>query len=180
MMNSHKYNWLVGVLAVVLTLAALAGGQLLWQKYAVAKPLDKMLQGIDGLEQAAWEDGTKKEDIVKINVTLHQVTNLSKTYNHITEGSQRILGSKGFKIIIHDSRTPELEQFYYGIHYYIQEAIFNGNFAFMSERIREQAAKQGITVQIYVDANNVYLQAVKDGAEMYEVVPRQSNAREVK
>ncbi|SDF64601.1 hypothetical protein [Sporolituus thermophilus] len=175
----RKYNLLIGLMSVVLTIALLAGGQVLWQKYAVAKPLDKMLQGIDGVESATWEEGTKKEE-VKIHVTLHQVGNLPKTYSEITDGSRQILGARGFKIIIHDNRTPELEQFYYRVHYFVQEAIFTGNFALMAERLQEQAARSGVAVQAYVDARHVYLKMTKDGGEMYEVVPRTIDGREVK
>lgn len=170
-MNGKQYNWLVSVVAIVATLAVLAGGQMVWQRFAVAQPLDKLFQGVDGVAKASWEEG-KKDDVVQIYITLANVNNLQKTYSAINDGAKRILGTKPFKIHIEDKRTPELEQFYYNVHYHIQEAVATGNFSIMVERVQKQAADAGVAAKIIVEAKVVYLQLAKDGGEMYVVVPR--------
>jgi hypothetical protein len=179
-MNWTKHRWVVGCIAVVVTFAVLACGQLVWQKYAVAKPLDKVFHGINGVESAAWEDNSKSGESVKIYVTLRDVTNLQKTYEELLEGGKRILGPKDFKIVIKDARTPELEQFYYNVHYNVQEAIFNGNFTIMAERIREKAVKEGLDARIIVDINNVYLDLSQQSDHMYVVIPRKIDSQGVK
>jgi len=121
--------------------------------------------------KASWEEG-KKDDVVQIYISLENVNNLQKTYSAINDGAKRILGTKPFKITIEDKRTPELEQFYYNVHYHIQEAVVTGNFAVMAERVQKQAAEAGVTAKIIVEAKVVYLQLAKDGGQMYVVVPR--------
>jgi hypothetical protein len=179
-MKFKQYSWLVGAIAVVTTIGVLFGGQLLWQKYAVAKPLDSVFQGIKGVETATWEESGKNGEPVKIYATLKNVENLEKTYTELMEGSQRVLGRKSYRIIIRDDRTPELEAFYYNIHYHVQEAISNGNYSLMAERIQEKAETDGVDVQVYVATAKVYIQMQKDGKGMYVIVDRQLNGQEVK
>ena len=52
-MNNKGYNWLTSAVAVLLTLAVLTGGQMLWQKFTVVQPMDKLFQGIDGVTKSS-------------------------------------------------------------------------------------------------------------------------------
>lgn len=179
-MDFKAKNWVVIITVVIVTYAILGGGQMLWQKFAVAKPLDTALQDINGVEKVVRENGSKKEDPVKINVTLKNVANLEKTYTGLMEGSANVLGSKRFKLTLTDSRSPELEQFNYQIQPHIQEAMATGAFTQMVNKINEQASAKGITAQVFIDNRNIYLQLTKDGAELYHVAARYPASQEVK
>lgn len=179
-MDFKARNWVMIITVVIVTFAVLGGGQMLWQKFAVAKPLDTVLQDINGVEKVVRENGSKKEDAVKINVTLKNVANLQKTYTEIVEGSATILGGKRFKVAITDSRSPELEQFNYQIQPHVQEAMATGAFTQMVNKIYEQAAAKGIAVQVFIDNRNIYLQMSKDGAELYHIAARYPDSQEVK
>lgn len=176
-MEKKAKRWLSGILAAVIMLAALLGMQILWQSYAVAKPLQQLSQNINGVECASLDDSDK--DHMVLHVTLHNVENLQKTYHEIVAGSHNIVKGKPVDIMIHDARTPKLEQMYYDIHYYIQEAIFTGNFSLMAMRIDEQAVNRGLKVKVYVDRNAVYLQMADDTGDMYVAVPRSAAGGEV-
>mgnify|MGYP003585871642 CR=1 FL=1 len=170
-MNSKNFNWVLSAVAVVLTLAVLTGGQMVWQRFTVVQPMDKLLQSIDGVTKSSWEEG-KKDDVVQIYITLGNVSDFPKTYGTIHEGAKRILGSRPFKINITDSRTAELERFYYHSHYLLQEAVFTGNFSSMDEKIRKLSTEARISSQVYVEAKVIYVKFTKDAAEMYAVVTR--------
>ncbi len=170
-MNFKRSAFLTYVAALAVTVAVLVAGQLLWQKYAVARPLDAGLQGIPGVAAASWEEG--KNGDLTINVTLGSVDNLAKTYGQIGATAKTILGRPPARINLADSRTPELEALYYGIHLYIQEAIFTGNFAAMAERVDAKARAAGADAGVYVDAANVYVQLAREGAALYAVIPRE-------
>lgn len=172
-MNWQNYRWSIVGLTIIVTLAVLFGGQFLWQQLAIAKPMSQIAQGIDGVESAFLEKNSQNDSTVKINVTLAHVTNLQTTYKALNDRIFNVLGHKKYKIIINDSRTPELEQLYYSIHYYIQEAIFTGNFGLMSEKIQSKATASGSNAQVFVDAKYVYLQLSSQNSNMYIVVPRQ-------
>ena len=173
-------NWAMVIGAILITVALLGGGQMLWQNYAVAKPLDTTLQDINGVEKVVRESGSKKSDPVKINVTLKNVENLQKTYTGIVEGSSSVLGGKKFKVAIIDTRSPELEQFDYAVQPHIQEAMATGAFSQMVGKIQEQAAVKGIHAQVFIDNRNVYLQLSKEGSELYHVTARYLDSQEVK
>ncbi|HWR41933.1 hypothetical protein [Sporomusa sp.] len=182
-MPQKDYNWVVGCLTLVLTLAALFGGQLLWNKYAVANPINKTFQNIDGIESVSvgrLNEQGKNSDKIKIYVKLTHVPNLQKVYGEMADGLKRVDGGKKYDIVIQDNRTPELEQFYYSIHYSIQEAIFTGNFATMAERIESKSSSAGVETQTYVDTKNVYVKMTKGTSDMYVVVARDDSSQGVK
>lgn len=183
-MLRKDYNWVVGCLALVLTLTVLFGGQLLWNKYAVANPINKMLQNINGVESVTIgrlnEQGKNNEKVKVLYIKLKNVSNLQVVYGEIIDGLKHVDAGNKFDIVIQDTRTPELEQFYYNIHYYVQEAIFTGNFATMADRINAKASGAGVDAQIYVDTQNIYLKMTKGNAEMYVVVSRNGSSLGVK
>jgi len=177
-MNFKRDNWLTFVIALAVTVATLVAGQLMWQKYAVARPLDSGLQGIAGVTAATWEEN--KNGDITINITLGGVDNLAKTYGEIGDTAKRILGRRPARVILADNRTPELEALYYSLHYHLQEAIFTGNFSTMADHVDAKARAAGAQANVYVDDRNVYLQLSKAGAALYAVVPRPAAVQEVK
>lgn len=179
-MNWRQYDWLAGCMAIVITVVTLFAGQALWQKFAVAKPLDKAFAGINGVVAAAWEDQSKNGEPVRIYITLENIDNLAATYEEIDNGAKRVLGKKPFNIVIRDSRSAELEYFNYKVHYMVQEAIFTGKFSSMAEHLAAKAQEENIDLRVYVDAENVYMQTKKDTAQMYTIVPRHARSQEVK
>jgi len=179
-MKWRQYDWRAGCLAVCFTLAVLFGGQLLWQKFIVAQPLDKAFLNINGVAETTLDNQGKNGEPVKIHVTLQNADNLAKTYDELNNQAKTVLGKKPFKIVIHDSRSAELEQFNYEIQYMVQEAIVTGHFSAMEENLAAKARENNLHLQIYVDGDNVYLQTAKETAQMYVIVPRRGESQEVK
>ncbi|MGI6091490.1 MAG: hypothetical protein GX348_10440 [Veillonellaceae bacterium] len=179
-MNINKNRLSVVLAAIILTLIILGGGQFLWQRYAVDKPLAKVLNNINGIDSFYVDSNNKISGTAKLHISLTNVKNLQKTYQTVYEGAAAILGDNQFSVVIKDNRTPELEQVYYNVHLFVQEGIATGNFASMAEQIVQKAAVNGVEAQVYVDSVNVYLGLKKADADMYIVVPRQAGQPEVK
>lgn len=179
-MNLQKYKWPIVVIAIVSTLAILALSQFLWNHFTLEAPLYQTIQKIDGVEMVTWDNSDKNASIPKIHITLNKVTNLEKTYQEITDRTTTILGSKKYKIFIHDHHTPELEQLYYSLQPQLQEAIATGKFSIMTEIIQEKALASHTKSQVYIDANYIYLQLVNENSSFYTVIPRHSVNVEVK
>ncbi len=178
-MKWARIKWTIVFATMIITIFALNGGQLFWQHYAVEKPLSQALQSIEGLESFYWEKNAA-DGSMQVHVTLHNVNNLKDAYQKINDSTARVLGQKNFSVVIHDHRTPELEQFYDSVNVYIQEAVFTGNFSTMAERIQQKAASAGIDAHVYIDAKYVYLDLKHGSADMYVTVPRQPASQEVK
>ncbi|SDE19068.1 hypothetical protein [Sporomusa acidovorans] len=176
-MPKKEVNWVVGGVALVLTLIVLFSGQFLWNKYAVTNPISKMFQNVNGVESVTVGQQSNNNEKIKIYVKLNHVSNLQTLYSEIVDGLKQMDNGKKYDIVIQDNRTPELEEFYYQIQYYIQEAIFTGNFASMAESVGIKANNDGVTEKIYIDADNIYLQLVKGNAAMYMIIPRNNNGQ---
>lgn len=179
-MNLQKYKWSLVALVIVLTLTILVFSQFLWHHFALETPLYQTIQGVDGVETVTWDNNDKNSSIPRIHITLNKVTNLQKTYQEITDSLVTILGSKKYKLFIHDHHTAELEQLYYSIHPYIQEAIFTGKFSTMTEIIQEKSSAIHAKSQIYIDANYIYVHLMDDNSNFYMVIPRSLANGEVK
>lgn len=173
-MNTKKSQFIKGFLAFAVTLAILFAGQIAWMDYMVKSPLDKTLKNIDGVSQVALINSKKFNEPVIINVTLDGKVNLAKTYSEINEKIVQILKKKPYVLKISDNRTPELEELYYDISYYVQKAIFDGNFPLLVQNVKEKAKAADADVRIYVDNKNVYLQFTKNNNSLYAIESRQS------
>ena len=181
-MTRKDINWVIGGLALMLTLAILFGGQLLWNKYGIVDPINNAVQHIEGIESVKVVPlkEQKANESIKIYVQLAQVANLQKLYDEMEGALKQVYRPQRYEIVIQDNRTPELEAFYHSIHYSVEEAIFTGNFTVMAGSIESKAGSAGVKVQTYVDSKNVYLQMSKGTNAMYVVVTRDGTRPGVK
>ena len=171
-MKTRYIQFLKGCIALIITVAILYTGQAIWQNYAVDLPLDKALNGIAGVEKVTWDDSGKINDTIKINVTLSSIADLQKTHKEINEKIKSTLKGDEYQLEIMDNRTPELDQAYYEIHYYIQKAIVDGDFPMLEEKVSEKAADSGAAAKVYVDEGHIYLQMTKGDSSLYSVAAR--------
>jgi hypothetical protein len=171
-----KYiKFLKGSIALIITVACLFIVQAVWQSYAVDLPLDKALNDIDGVLSVTLDDSHKINDSTTIYVELDNTANLQKTYKEISTKIEQTLKGSEYILEIKDNRSPELEQTYYDIHYYIQKAIVDGDFPLLEAKVREKADLVGAAAKVYVDEQNIYLQLVKNDIFLYSVVTRHSD-----
>jgi len=173
-MKAKHIQILKGCIALVITIAILYTGQALWRNYAVDLPLDKALHSINGVEKVTWDNSNNINDAISIYVTLGNTANIQETYKEIKSKIEQTLKDRQYTLEIKDSRSPELEQVYYDIHYYIQKAIVDGDFPMLEEKAHEKAGLAGAAVKVYVDEQNVYMQLTKNGNSLYDVVARHS------
>ncbi|EGO65368.1 hypothetical protein [Acetonema longum] len=168
-MNLRKYNWPVCLLALALTVLLLLGGEKAWYLLAKDKPLDHAFQGIEGVQTVSR---TREDGIALLRVTLGRTDNFEETYEALWAAAEKILGQGQFRILLQDTRTPELEQFYYTVQYDAEEAVQTGQFSSMVRRIEEKSGQAGVRAAIYVDRQRIYLHFSRADQDMYVVVPR--------
>jgi hypothetical protein len=175
-MSKKHIQLLKGCIALIITVAGLYIGQVLWQNYAIDLPLDKALQDISGVENAAWDNDNNINSSIRIYVTLNNTADFHRTYEEINKKIEQTLKGKEYTLEIKDNRSPELEQTYYDIHYYIQKSIIDGDFPLLEAKVREKAEATSAAAKVYVDENNIYLQLTKNSSSLYTVIPRQSGS----
>jgi hypothetical protein len=179
-MNWKKYNWSIIVIGILLTFAGASGSYYFWQQNMVTKPLALAIQEIQGIEIVTLDTQDKLQNVLGIDVTLNNINNLQTTYELINHTIKTNIGSKKYKLTLHDHRTPPLEELYYSIHHQIYEGISTGQFSRMYEIIREKATAVDTRAQVYVDSNYVYIQLSTATGNLYQVIPRHPDNKEVK
>lgn len=170
-----KKQFLKGLVACIITLIILYIGQLVWQSYAVAAPLDKVIQTVKGVEKVTLSNSQKLNEPIKIDIQLNKIDDIQKTYNEINEKIENTMKNKPYTLEIEDSRTAELDQLYNEINYYLQEALIKGSFPLLSEMAQQKSKALNVKAQVYVDDQNVYIQLTKEDHALYAVSARDSH-----
>lgn len=171
-MNIKFNKFLKGSLFFAITLFILYIGQNLWFNYSVKEPLTKELNNISGVNKVAFQQRYKFKEPLYIDITLANVSNFHITYTKIDETIKHFIGQRQYELSITDNRTDELEQLYYDIHYYIEEALVNGNFPMLAAKASEIANTIDAKSQIYIDSKNIYVHLYKNENSLYMLISR--------
>ncbi|NLG86948.1 MAG: hypothetical protein GX489_07000 [Firmicutes bacterium] len=168
-MKYRGYKIDLVVVLALLTLLILIGGHVAYERIFIEHPLLNQLQSIPGVVTASVEKATDS-----YNITLDSTVNnnLPTIYRQAAEVAQHILGSNHFALRIIDNRTTALENIYWQIQIYIEEAVAQGNFSVAAEKISELAKQAGVQANFYVDEERVYLELLQNEAYLYAVRPR--------
>ena len=179
-MNWQRYNWSIIIISVLVTFAAASGGYYLWQQHTMTKPLILALKEIEGVEAVTLSSQEKAQTVLEIHVTLSNISNLQATYEKLNHTIKTNIEPKRYTLILHDHKTPALEEFYHSIHYQIFEGLATGNFSSMYNSIHEKAIAADIKENVYIDTNYLYLQLTTASGNLYQVIPRQLDNKEVR
>lgn len=171
-MNIKFNRFLKGSLFFGITLFILYIGQNFWFNYSIKEPLTKELNNISGVNKVDFQQRTKFQEPLNIDINLSKVSNFHKTYTKIDETIKHFMGQRQYELSIIDNRTDELEQLYYDIHYYIEEAIFNGDFPMLSIKTSEIANTVDAKSQIYIDSKNIFVHLHKNENSLYMLISR--------
>ncbi len=153
------------VLAFLVTIGMLFGGQALTAKLKVENPLEKDLR-----QQKAIRDYKIKEekDGLAVTVKLQKVDDLQKVLDYVKQKVASYYNQpiKSFKII--DRRNQELESLRYQLSFYLEEAIVSGHYIQLKTALE---SCPGVKAKAYFSQNSMYLQLEKGRNYLYEVLP---------
>ena len=160
------------VAAMLVTLALLLAGQLLYERYFVKNNLDREVAKVASVQELTIAKDQKPPTVY---VRIPNVQDLQTEYQGLKEAISQQLGS-GYQIVLVDNRTPELQSLYEQCSFAIQEAIATGNYEAMQKTVLQLAANDQDQANISVDSDNVYLELRdRQGTDyLYEVIPRTS------
>jgi len=89
--------------------------------------------------------------------------------NHILASTT---GGGSYRIEPLDNPDPTLNHVYYNIQYSIYDALARGTFQAMAGEVRGRAAAAGVTVGLWVDAHNIYLDLSDGSHSLEKIFPR--------
>jgi hypothetical protein len=153
------------VLAFVITIGGLFGGQTLTTKFKVEKPLQRDLYQMKAIRSFKIK---QEKDGITIALKLQKVDNLQQVLDYV---QQKVLlyynqPVKTFKIA--DRRNPYLEGLRYQLSFYLKEAAASGHYIQLKEALDSY---RGVKAKAYFSSDNIYLQLENGHNYLYEVLP---------
>lgn len=162
------------IAAVAVTLGILLTIQFFHQKYKVEQPLFKLYSQTKLVNDVKLEE---KGNAVTVVLDVKETDNLRKAYHDLNNYTREIMGDTDYTIELKDKRSKTLEKAYYESQFIIYEAIAKGDFTRMAEVIQKNADKVGAQAMIFIDEKNIYVEFLKDGSYLYEIIPRQQKSQ---
>jgi hypothetical protein len=158
------------VAAMLITLAVLLGGQILYQKHFVNDDLNRQVATVAAVSDLRV---AKDEKPPAVYLRINNAQDLQTDYQGLAEVVRKQLGPQ-YKVVLLDNRTPELQSLYEQGSFAIQEAIATGDYQAMQKSVTRLAAANRVQSQISVDSYNVYLELRDEQGSgyLYEVIPR--------
>jgi hypothetical protein len=153
------------VLAFLVTVGALFGGQALTAKLKVEDPLQKDLHRMKAIRDYKVKED---KDGLIVTVKLQKVDDLQQILDYV---QQKVVGYynqpiKSFQII--DQRNHDLENLRYQLSFYLEEAIVSGHYIQLKTALE---SCPGVKAKAYFSQYNLYLQLEKGRNYLYEVLP---------
>ncbi|HKM39176.1 MAG TPA: hypothetical protein VJ036_02800 [bacterium] len=176
-MRYRGYRVDVIIAIALLTVPILLGAQSIHRQIWMERPLSKDLQAIAGVKTATVN---RKPDRYDIILNLLIVDSLPIVYRQAVCIAEKHLKSLPFSIQLIDNRTPNLEDLYWQMQIYIEEAVMLGNFGAAATNLHRLAFNAGAETQFYVDKDHIYLELRQNETYLYAVRERIIPHKEVK
>jgi hypothetical protein len=172
-MQWHGLRVQIIILSLIGGLLLFFGGQFLYNKYNVEKPLEELINDNQYVQQVAIE---KTAGITYLEVKLkNEDVNIAELYEELYLQTGNLLKNETFEIKFVDKPDKQLNDLWQSNQYYVYQAIMQGNFPEMVDNIVKTAADANIKAEVYVNNENVFVQLTKEnGSNLLRIVPRQN------
>jgi hypothetical protein len=169
-MSRKGFRWEYVALAAALTLAVLSLAYYLYQNVGVRMALERALLADPDVDSARiFKDGGTQV----VEVALRKAPDLSVVYARLYSMAKHRMGDGAFRLQVNDRRDSPLQETYYSIHYYLEEASVRGNFGSMIEACSGVLYRAGISdYKITVDKQRIFVQIARGESYLYQVLDR--------
>lgn len=167
-MSLKDLRWPVVAVCCFVVFSLLLGGQRLYQKYYVERPLTQHIQAVTGVQEVHFEG---KQGNRRLVVRLGVVPDFQQTYTELLNVTRSNLNNKQVELVIMDRRSAALTSIWRDAQFAIYEAMINGNLSQMKEAVYQEAQQAGSTCVLYLDKQNIYVQLQQGECYLYEAVP---------
>ncbi|WP_242822469.1 hypothetical protein [Thermaerobacter marianensis] len=162
-----QIRWVAFTAAITLGVLLLAS--LFYQEQAKAAPLERDLAAVPGVAAVQVERDAGRWHV---RVQLGAVDLLPATYRELRDRADRRLGPDRYELELVDRRTPELEEAFYQVSYFVEEGRTRGDYAEAARQVEAAGRRLGLDrARLYVDAEFVYLELVRGDGVLYAVMP---------
>lgn len=162
-------RWLAGVLAGLLTLAALYGGVRIFSLRTVIIPLRQEINAIKGVtEVMVLRQGVTGPVVVRVQV--NRTDNLAYTYHRIERTVEKRFES--YSLQLSGPEDEEAEKVFDKLSPYFYGGLVQGRYAEMLASMDRLASSQGWRFMMQMDEDHVFVTMAKDNRYWYRIIPR--------
>ena len=172
-MRNNELKIAIILLALLITLGLLIGGQKIYNSNLIEKPVINELLKLNYVKSAVI---TKESAIYNVKIQIRQPGNMKDEYNEIDNLIKTRVKGKQYKIELLDSRNQilvnELQKMELGIY----EAIAQNNYLDLQKSLDEMANQDHFDYRLQIDEKRLYLQIVSGDHFLYEIYDRSAAA----
>lgn len=165
-----QIKWLPTAITAAAVAALLFGGWFFYQNVAVERPLDKLVNTVDGVASSV---SAVNGQTVSIELKLKPDADMSEVVQAIKEQGASMIGSRELKVSFDSASSEKLDKIWSSVLFPIAESMEKREYSGITdtlEALRER--NPGLQVYSGIDETNVYI-ALQDGeASKYIVLPR--------
>lgn len=172
-MRNNEFKIAIILLALLITLGLLIGGQKLYNRNLIEKPVINELLKLNYVKSAVM---TKEADTYNVKIQIKQPGNIKDEYNEINNLIKTRIKGKQYKIELLDSRNhilvDELQKMELGIY----EAIAQNNYLDLEQSLNKMATQDHFVYRLQIDEKRLYLQIASGNHFLYEIFDRSEAA----
>jgi len=158
------------VLTLAVALVGLFGVRWVYQDQALNRPLEQAIRSVAGVVDASL---SREGNIMVVRVRAHEVERLEELVASLWRSIATLEGRQEVRLHISDTRTDDLQETYYHLHFFLQEAVSTGHYSALPQRLAAVAeARQVTRCRVFVASDYVYLQLHRGESSLYAIVPR--------
>jgi hypothetical protein len=163
-----KLNWVVVAIVVVMTAGVLYVGYNEWQFRLVHSPLQDKLMQFAGVTSVELHN---KQHMTVLAISIDQAAQFPQVACQISKLIRQEMQNGASEIVWEDSPNTHLQEVYEQLNLILYEASRTYQFVLMQERIEKIAQAQGVSYQIGVDEESIYLSLQEGSHTMLESIP---------
>ncbi|RXZ80219.1 hypothetical protein EBB07_19895 [Paenibacillaceae bacterium] len=165
-----KIRLLPTAVTMFLSAVLLFGGWFAYREMALQKPLDHLVNDLEGVESAK---PIIDNSIVRIELELQPDADLGSIYRTIASEGKNVIGSRELQLDFSRSKSDKLDQIWSTVLFDVAEAMETKTYSGIPEAMRHlEQQYSGLQVKTTMDHVNVYITMIDGQETKFIVLPR--------
>lgn len=158
------------LVTLVLSVSLLFGGWYAYRQYAVDQPLNKIITGHNGVNDAKF---TVDRSEVNVELDLQAGANVADIVKQIETQGKSIIANRTLNINFKDHSSAKLDQLWGQTLFTVAQAMENKQYTEIVSAMKNiEQANENVTATAVIDDTNVYVTLSDGNHSKYVILPR--------
>ncbi|WP_018751359.1 hypothetical protein [Paenibacillus sanguinis] len=156
--------------SIVISGILLFGGWFLYQEWAIERPLENLLKGVEGVSEVQLNIQPSE---LAVKLDLAPGTELGTVVRHLEQDGRKQIGSRKLKIDVVDNSSPVLNELWENAMFAVAQAMENKQYTEITaalEQMEREHAKLKATAEM--DNEHVYITLTDGQNSKFVILPR--------